>query len=310
MEALRRSGRATEAVALGDYVEGVLVHERLSWLRPALDMAWGDAERSHDRGAEALARYHDALVHELARSDPDPLRMLPAWQGQAEVLVAHGELDEAVAPLEAALDTTREALGPLHPAAIEVLQRLGQVQQRRGRLGEARPYLEQALELVREVQTHDPARVIELEAAVGSLLAAQDDHDRARAHFERAYQAAGGAAAAEGAAVFGLGLGLVREHRDAGDAPRAREVLDALLAPHRDAPYAADAVHDGDGTAPPSTAARVEAELLSATLAWDAGDHEAARAMASGIDARLHDTTAHQVYRDEVTRWLEEHPVS
>jgi tRNA A-37 threonylcarbamoyl transferase component Bud32/tetratricopeptide (TPR) repeat protein len=307
MEALRRAGRATEAVALGDYVEGVLVHKRFGWLRPALDSARGDAERSRERPAEALACYHAALEHERARPDPDPLRMLSAWQGQAEIHVARGNLEEAAAPLETALDTVRGALGPLHPAAIDVLLRLGQVQWRRGQPVKARAHLEQALELVRESGLHDAARAAELEATLGSLHAEQGDHDRARAHLERAYLARGGAATAERAEAFVLGLELAREHRDAGDAGRAREVLEPLLAAVRDVPLAIDApLRDGD---PPSAADRIAAELLHATLVWDAGEHDAARSFVAEASGRSGDAPAHQGLRDELARWLEEHPL-
>ncbi len=309
MQALVRSGRAQEALALGDYVAGIIAHKRFGWLRPALDVVLGDAERAHDRAAEALAHYHAAQEHEQARPDRDPQRMLAAWQGQAEVHVARGDLDEAVAPLETALDTTREALGPLHPAAIGVLRRLAQVQQRRGQLAQARSYVEQALELVREIDGHDLARVGALEAEVGFILAEQHDFERARAHFERAYQALGAEAAVDRADVFGLGLELVGAHRDAGDPRRALDVLEPMLRRLHEVPYVSGANDEGDGAAPPSTAARVDAELLAATLMWDEGEHEAARGLATEINLRLDHTTAHQVYRDESVRWLEEHPL-
>ena len=307
MEALRREGRGDEALTLGDYVEAMLVHKRLGWLRPALDITRGDAERSRDRAAEALARYHGAIEHEQARPDPDPLRLLPAWRGQAAVLVARDDVDEAAPPLQTALEVTRDALGPMHPAAIEVLQDLGRVQQRRGQLSEARAHFEQALELVRKVDAGNDERVAELEAAVGSLYAAEGDPERARDHLERAFTAAGGTAAAERTEGFRLGVMLAHAQRDAGDVARALELLEAVLAPRRAAPYPAprsEAVGEQ-----PSTAERVDAELAQASLLWDSGEAERARALVEGVGARLDDTTAHQVYRDDVTRWLEEHVI-
>jgi hypothetical protein len=53
----------------------------------------------------------------------------------------------------------------------------------------------------------------------------------------------------------------------------------------------------------------VSAELLLATLGWDAGEQAAARAEISSLAERLGDAPAHQAHRDEVTRWLAEHPV-
>jgi tRNA A-37 threonylcarbamoyl transferase component Bud32/tetratricopeptide (TPR) repeat protein len=306
MEALRRAGRAVEALALGDYVEGILVHERLGWLRPTLDLARGDTERSRDRAAEALAHYHAALEHEQARPDRDPLRMLSAWQGLAEIHMARGDLDEAVAPLEAALSVTRDALGPLHPAAIDVLGRLGQVQALRGQPTQARAHLEQALELVREAGLHDPARVAELEDELSELLAGLGEHDRARDHLERAYEVLGGAAAAErDAEVFALGSRLARAYRDAGDPAGAREVLATSLAPLGEAPFATEEAREHG---PPSTEQRVGAELLLATFTWNAGEQEEARASLLRLSERLGEAPVHQVYRDDVTRWLAEHP--
>jgi eukaryotic-like serine/threonine-protein kinase len=307
MEALRRAGRAAEAIALGDYVDGILVHRRLGWLRPALDLGRGDAERSLDRAAEALAHYHAALEHEHARVDADPLRMLSGWQGQAEVHVARGRLDEAVAPLETALATARDALGPLHPASIDVLLRLGQVQHRRGQPALARAHLEQALELARGAALHDAGRVAALETSLGAVYAEQGDHERALPHLDRAYEALGGpAAAAVRAEAFDVGLQLAKAHHHAGDAVRARATLEALLVP-RHVPPAIEGARERPGS--PSTAQRVAAELRLATLVWEAGEREVARSSATALAARLQAAPAHQALHDEIERWLEEHMV-
>ncbi len=295
MEALRRKDRSSEAIALGDYVEGILVHKRFGWLRPTLDLARGDVERSRDRAAEALAHYHAALEHEQARPDPDPLRMLSGWQGQAEIHVARGQLEQALGPLETALAAIRDALGPLHPAAIEVLIRLGHVHQRRSEPEQARAYLGQALELMREARLDDAVRVASIEESLGSMLAEQGEHERARDHLERAYQALGGATATGRADVFALGVRLASEHRSVGELVRAREVLQALLLP----PVLVEA-------SPPSAAQRFAAELLLATVTWEEGERAAARASVAELALRFADTSP--AFRDDATRWLEEHP--
>ncbi|MCA9706883.1 MAG: serine/threonine protein kinase, partial [Myxococcales bacterium] len=111
MDALLRRGRATEAAALGDYVEAVVTHKRLGWLRPTLEELRGHAEQLRERPAEALTHYHAALEYEELRPDADHLRLVPAWLGQSDVLIARGEHDAALPPLETALEITRNALG-------------------------------------------------------------------------------------------------------------------------------------------------------------------------------------------------------
>ena len=96
---------------------------------------------------------------------------------------------------------------------------------------------------------------------------------------------------------------------DASDSARAREVLEALLTPLRDAPFRIEEAREESPASPPSTTQRVSAELQLATLVWDAGEQESARTAVTELTSRLGDTTAHQAHRDEVARWLEEHPL-
>ncbi|MCX4243818.1 protein kinase domain-containing protein [Paraliomyxa miuraensis] len=309
MQALQQEGRVEEALALADYVESMLQSRRFSWMRPTLDVARGDLEHARGHDADALAHYHAAIEHEQARADPDPLRLLPAWRGQARVLMEHGDLDEALPPLQTALDATHDALGPLHPAAIDTLRALGEVERRRGRSSEARALFTHALELVHKTDPDQTDLEVELETAIGSLLAAEGDPERATHHLERALAAAGGREAMEHPAVFRVAVMLARAEHETGDTAGAIELLEAVLAPRRSAGHPLGTSPDpATGTSPPSTADWVDAELLEASLHWATGEPQRARALATGIEAQLHDSAAHQVYRDDVTRWLEEHP--
>jgi len=305
MGALTDRNRSQEASALGDYIDALVRHNRFTWLGSTLEIARGNADLAHARPAEALGHYHAAVEREEQRQDVDRLRLVPAWMGQSEVSLARGDLDGALPPLQTALDVTRDTLGPHHPAAIPVLERMGRVQRAQGQLDDARSHFEQALELVRRSYGDDARRRAELEASIGTLLVAEGNPLRAVPHLEQAYEAAGGPAAALEPPAFQLGLALARAHQDAGQAGTAREVLEALLEPYtgRAYPLAAAA---GERDTP--LAERSEAELMLASLLWQAGDPMRAHALAAAVLERLEDTPGHEIYRKEAQRWVEEHP--
>ncbi len=304
IDALLLRDRALEAAALGDYVEATARHKRFTWLWAPLETARGDADLGRGRPAEALAHYHAAIEPHEVRTEADRLRLVPAWSGQSEVFVARDDLDEALPPLETALDEIRNALGPHHPAAIAVLQRIGQVQRARGELGNARLHFEQALELVRRSEAGDVPLRFDLEASVGTLLAAEGDAVRALPHLQEAYTGMGGPLGALEAKTFQLGLALARAHESSEEAASARKTLEALLDPLSAHPYPVTA-----NEREPSVAERIDAETMLATLMWKAGEQAESHALAASILERLDDSPAHEIYRGEVQRWQDEHPL-
>ncbi|MCH9681742.1 MAG: serine/threonine-protein kinase, partial [Deltaproteobacteria bacterium] len=172
MNLLVAQGRAPEAASLGDYAAATLDNKRFVWLRTGLEIVRGHVERARGRPAEALGHYHAAIEYEDGRGTPtDPLRLVPAWLGLAEIHMARDDVDDAVGPLETALDATRDVLGPQHPAAVVVLERLGRVQRQRGQLADARAFLEQALEIAEQGATLTTVRRSALDGAIGTLAA-------------------------------------------------------------------------------------------------------------------------------------------
>ncbi|MEM7156001.1 MAG: serine/threonine-protein kinase [Myxococcota bacterium] len=298
VDALLQRDRAAEAGALVDYIDAVMANKRFEWLRPDLAIARGRAELAQGRSAEALGHFYAAIELEEGRNDADPLRLLPAWLGQAEVLDAHEDTQEAIAPIKTALDVTRNTLGPQHPAAVELLQRLGQLQQREGLLTDARPNLEQALEITRMAGNGDPGRIAELETSLGRILQTEGDVASAAIHFERAYELVQGKTPT--GASFRAGLRVARARLELRRKAEARTLLAQLLTTY---PPGAPIGRDG-----PTSFELAQAELLLATLVWDDGEAERARELATRSIARPGESLEQGIHRDEAQRWLEEHP--
>ncbi|MCA9653531.1 MAG: serine/threonine protein kinase [Myxococcales bacterium] len=294
IDALVEQGRAAEAVALSDYVDAMLVNRRFGWLRPGVEVARGHAERTRGRPAEALRHYYAAVEREEERTHPDPLRLLPAWLGQSDVLDERDEVEEARLPLTTALDVTRSALGPQHPELVEVLRRLGRLAQRQGHLAEARHHFEQALEIVHLSDDPSPSLVATLERSVGSIHAAEGDAAAAALHLQRAFEGLGGSEAAAQPEVFRSGVALARSQRALSRSAEARALLESLL------------LH-ASGDAPLPALEVAEAELLLADLQWDDGLRVEGRDHAARALARLGDAPAHRARRREAEQWLAEH---
>ena len=298
VDALLQQDRAAEASALVDYIDAVMTNKRFEWLRPDLAIARGRAKLAQGKSADALAHFYAAVELEESRNDADPLRLLPAWLGQAEVLDAHEDTQEAIAPIKTALDVTRNTLGPQHPAAVELLYRLGQLQLRQGLRSDARPNFEQALEITRMVGAEQPRFVAELETALGQLLMAESDVAAASLHLQRAYETVQGKTPT--GASFRAGLRLARARVELRRKAEARTLLEQLLSP-----YSPGTPIGRDG---PTSLELAQAELLLATLVWDDGEAERARELANRSIARPGEDLEQGIHRDEAQRWLEEHP--
>lgn len=293
MKVLTAQGRYDEALALGDYVEGVITQKRFGWLTTELAVARGNAHFGQGSEAKALAEYYAAVEREENRTEPDPVRLVPAWLGQADILLGRGEADEALAPVQTALEAAQAQLGPTHPITIDILARLGATQRQRGETGAARTAYDAALQIAGRVPAVSPDRKAELALAVGRLDAASDRLDSALVYLTRADKNA------QDPRLRGdvqLAMALVQQ--GLGRPDDAIETLIAMV--ERTQPLSRLPLEVVDN--------HVDATLRLATLQWDHEAPAAGHARVVDLRRQLDGSVRSPGLLLRVERWLDEHP--
>ncbi len=183
----REPARLAEATRTLDHARDLVDRVRFDEARWRLAAVAGDSAASAGKAADALARYHEALVQ---------LESMPASSmARIELLlrlgdhVAPRDLAAAKGYVERAFELARDRLGPQHPLVAEPLVRLGRLQLAGDGGAEARATWERALAILAQAHGHD-AELVRTLLTMARALRDRGEHDAALEYDRRAYVAA------------------------------------------------------------------------------------------------------------------------
>ncbi len=153
-------------------------------------VALGDAQSREGKYDIALATYRKALALAQDKTDPRPDLVARIWDGMGEAESGLNADPDADRLIQMALARDTLQLGPKHPDVARDLEALGVNDVFAGRLKEARPLLERAVDIRRQAEGELHPRISEDLMTLGSIAYFQRDPKAAESYFRRALAAA------------------------------------------------------------------------------------------------------------------------
>jgi len=177
-----------------------------------------------------LAPTRDAISEQFQDQPLTEARMLSA---HASTLVKLGLFNEALEPLERAIEIRREYLGDEHRETLDAIGDLGSVLQLVDRLGEAAPHVFEALEARRDAFGVDDPDTLRSFTSAGLLLRRQGLYDQAEPYLRSAVEGSRRAYGSDDVNTLAAMTHLARLLKSRGRTAEAetmlRDVLDGRL---------------------------------------------------------------------------------